>query len=170
MRRHDQNSKPRVPHLPRLPAVLPPQPEVRVADPGPGALPADHDQLQSALRPGGPRLQVSAAAALRSAMAPPAGAEPRSSHSPRRSAAAPPQCPGTVLTGLRSAGFGRRSVVCGPGGGGKVSLQVFCMWSVVGLNSLCLVGEAGGWWCVTGVQLGWCVLCSFGCLLFWISF
>lgn len=87
MRRHDQNSKPRVPHLPRLPAVLPPQPEVRVADPGPGALPADHDQLQSALRPGGPRLQVSAAAALRSAMAPPAGAEPRSSHSPRRSAA-----------------------------------------------------------------------------------
>lgn len=77
-------------------------------------------------------------------MAPPAGAEPRSSHSPRRSAAAPPQCPGTVLTGLRSAGLGRRSVVCGPGGGGKVSLQVFCMWSVVGLNSLCLVGEAGG--------------------------
>lgn len=109
MRRHDQNSKPRVPHLPRLPPVLPPQPEVRVADPGPGALPADHDQLQSALRPGGPRLQVSAAAALRSAMAPPAGAAPRSSHPPRRSAALrvppPPQCPGPVLTaatGLRA--------------------------------------------------------------------
>jgi len=173
MRRHDQNSKPRVPHLPRLPAVLPPQPEVRVADPGPGALPADHDQLQSALRPGGPRLQVSAAAALRSAMAPPAGAEPRSSHSPRRSAALrgrPSAVPGdgphrAPFCWVRSA---ERRLWAG--GGGKVCLQVFCRWSVVGLNSLCLVGEAGGWWCVSGVQLGWGVLCSFGCLLFWISF
>lgn len=144
MRRHDQNSKPRVPHLPRLPAVLPPQPEVRVADPGPGALPADHDQLQSALRPGGPRLQVSAAAALRSAMAPPAGAEPRSSHSPRRSAAAPPQCPGTVLTGLRSAGLGRRSVVCGPGGRWKSVFASF-LYVVCRRFEFPLPRGRGGW-------------------------
>lgn len=73
MWRHHQNTKPRVPHLSGLPSVLPPQPEVRVADPGPGALPEDHDQLQPPLRPGGSRLQVSAGAALRSATAPPAG-------------------------------------------------------------------------------------------------
>lgn len=134
MWRHDQDFKPRVPHLSRLPPVLPPQPKMRVADPGPGALPEDHDQLQPALRPGGPRLQVSAGAALRSATAPPAGRRRRSAPScpphsaalgsaglrapTRRAPAGPRRCQGAAAgvwsgktqEGLSGASFGAGSV------------------------------------------------------------
>lgn len=183
MRRHDQNFKPRVPHLSRLPPVLPPQPKMRVADPGSGALPAHHDQLQPPLRPGGPRLQVSAGAALRSATAPPTGPPlPPPRCAPPASAPAarhPPPASGSGWCLLwRKAGGAQRGergeaqLPFGPGRGEEGegerfsilflrSLQLLELYKVYS-SCACPVGEASGWgrWCALwGCDEGEAPLC-----------
>lgn len=61
MWRQHQDINSQLPHLPRVPHVLPPLAEVRVGDLGAGSSPADPHQLQSAFRSGGPGVQVSRA-------------------------------------------------------------------------------------------------------------
>lgn len=62
MWRQHQNLVGQLPHLARIPHVLCPFSEMHMGDFCAWSPPADPHQLQSAFRPGGPRMQVSRAA------------------------------------------------------------------------------------------------------------